>query len=228
MRNIPVFAIQPSVICCDLCNLENEIRRWEKAGVKSLHVDVLDGAFAPSLPVGIDTFLQLSERTDLPFDVHIMSLNNPWFIEQCLRMRPARICFQAEEEKEPLERLRQIRDAGIPAGIALSPSTPLESVKELIDQADHLLLMRIKPGYAGFADESVTVDMETRIASARAMLDSGRPGRDIIIDGRVTLKDIKELRKRGATCFVGGSRSLFSSKDYSGNYLSACRMYTED
>ena len=228
MQNLPVFAIQPSVICCDLCNLEQEIRRWENAGVQSLHVDVLDGAFAPSLPVGIDTFFQLSKRTALPFDVHIMSLNNKWFIEQCLRMRPARICFQAEQEKDPEDRLRQIREAGIPAGIALSPTTPFLSVKALIDQADYLLLMRIKPGYAGFADEAVTIDMEKRIEEARRILDAERTGRDIIIDGRVTLQDIRDLRKLGATCFVGGSRSLFSSEDYADNYLKACSMYMEE
>ena len=228
MKQIPVFAVQPSVICCDLCNLESEIRCLEDAGVKALHIDVLDGAFAPSLPVGIDTFLQLSKKTDLPFDVHIMSLNNEWFIEQCLKMNPARICFQTEKENDPKERLDQIKEAGVKAGIALSPTTDLDTVKDLMNEVDFILLMRIKPGYAGFADETISVDMNKRIKEVRRMLDETGVGKDIVIDGRVTFDDFRDLQKIGATCFVGGSRSLFSSKDYAGNYRKACEKYTEE
>ena len=148
---LPVYSLEPSVICCDLCALGEEIRTWEQAGVTALHIDVLDGAFAPSLPVGIDTFLQLSERTELPFDVHIMSRNNAWFIDQCIRMNAARICFQVEGEPDPAGMLARIRKAGISPGLAFSPDTPMESVCGLLDEADFILLMRINPGYAGFA-----------------------------------------------------------------------------
>ena len=227
MDNLPLFSLEPSVICCDLCDLGNEVQRWEEAGVKALHIDVLDGAFAPSLPVGLDTFIQLSERTALPFDVHIMSLQNQWFIEQCLRMHPARICFQLEGEPDPLARMEQIHEAGVIPGLALAPSTPLEELVPYLDKIDFILLMRIKPGYAGHADESVQLDLDQRIKDARKLLDNELPGRDIVIDGRVTFEDVARLRKLGATVFVGGSRSLFSSDNYSANYVKMSKYYSE-
>ena len=222
---LPVFSLEPSVICCDLCALGEEIRTWEQAGVTALHIDVLDGAFAPSLPVGIDTFLQLSERTELPFDVHIMSRNNAWFIDQCIRMNAARICFQVEGEPDPAGMLARIRKAGISPGLAFSPDTPMESVCGLLDEADFILLMRINPGYAGFAGESVRTDLDDKIRHARKLLDAGRTGRDIVIDGRVTFEDIPRLKALGATVMVGGSRSLFSGKDYNGNFRKAKALY---
>ena len=227
MDNLPLFSLEPSVICCDLCDLGHEVKIWEKAGAKALHIDVLDGAFAPSLPVGLDTFIQLSERTSLPFDVHIMSLQNRWFIEQCLRMHPARICFQLEGEPDPAARIEQIREAGVIPGLALAPTTPLDDLVPYLDMIDFILIMRIKPGYAGHADESVQLDLDQRIRDARHMLDTGKPGRDIIIDGRVTFDDVSRLRKLGATVFVGGSRSLFSSDDYSANYEKMSKYYSE-
>ena len=150
---VPVFSIEPSVICCDLCNLESEIRKWEIAGAKALHIDVLDGAFAPSLPVGIDTFQQLAKKTDLPFDVHIMSRNNRWFIEECIKMEPARICFQIEGEADPEQRIKTIRGAGISPGLAFSPETDVKVAEYLLEKVDYVLLMRIKPGYAGFSQK---------------------------------------------------------------------------
>lgn len=227
MSHIPVFSLEPSLICCDLCDLGHEVQKWEIAGAKALHIDVLDGAFAPSLPVGLDTFIQLSKRTKLPFDVHIMSLQNQWFIEQCLRMNPARICFQLEGEPDPFARIEQIRTAGVIPGLAMAPSTPLEDLMPYIDLIDFLLLMRIKPGYAGHADESVQFDLDKRIQDARVMLDSTKSGRDLVIDGRVTFEDVSRLRGLGATVFVGGSRSLFSSEDYSTNYAKMLRHYVE-
>ena len=227
MSHLPVFSIEPSVICCDLCDLRHEVQKWEIAGAKALHIDVLDGAFAPSLPVGLDTFIQLSKKAKLPFDVHIMSVQNQWFIEQCLRMNPARICFQLEGEPDPSARIEQIRKAGVIPGLALAPTTPLEDLLPYIDLIDFLLLMRIKPGYAGHADESVQLDLDKRIQDARKMMDSKKDGRDIVIDGRVTFKDVSRLRGLGATVFVGGSRSLFSSEDYSVNYAEMLRYYEE-
>ena len=228
MTDLPLFSLEPSVICCDLCSLADEVRKWENAGATALHIDVLDGAFAPSLPVGLDTFIQLSEKTALPFDVHIMSLQNEWFIEQCLKMRPARICFQLEGEPDPFSRIVQIREAGVIPGLALAPTTPLEELNPYLDKIDFVLLMRIKPGYAGHADESVQLDLDQRIRDARVLLDAGMPGRDIVIDGRVTFGDVSRLRRLGATVFVGGSRSLFSSDDYAANLAKMKKYYIEE
>lgn len=66
----------PSVIGCNLCNLESDVQKLKAVGYQALHVDVLDGHYSPSMPIGLDTYKQLAKRTDLGFDIHIMSTNN--------------------------------------------------------------------------------------------------------------------------------------------------------
>lgn len=221
------FAIQPSVICCDLCNLETEVKALKKAGVQALHIDVLDGAFSPSLPVGLDTFIQLSKKIDLPFDVHIMSNNNEWFIDECLKMKPERICFQCEGEKHIEAMISKIKAAGVKAGVAFGPATPISQIGYAINDCDFVLLMRIEPGYASFKGVDVYPYMNQKIMDTRAILDQGKKNRDIVIDGRVSFDSIEELTKLGATCFVCGSRSIFISKDYKKNVKEAKERYNK-
>lgn len=221
------FAIQPSVICCDLCNLETEVKALKKAGVQSLHIDVLDGAFSPSLPVGLDTFIQLSKKIDLPFDVHIMSNNNEWFIDECLKMKPERICFQCEGEKHIEAMLSKIKAAGVKAGVAFAPSTPISQIGYAINDCDFVLLMRIEPGYASHKGIDAYSYMNQKVIDTRAILDQGKKNRDIVIDGRVSFDVIEDLTKLGATCFVCGSKSIFISKDYKKNVKEAKERYNK-
>lgn len=224
MNNYP-FTVEPSVICADLCNLESEIKKFEVAGCGALHIDVLDGAFSPSLPVGIDTFIALSKRTNIPFDVHIMSNNNEWFIDKCIEMNPKRICFHCEKETHIARMVSKIKSSGISAGIAFAPSTKLDVAGYALYECDFVLLMRIEPGFASFANESKFDFMDKKIKDTREMLDRIRPGIGITIDGRVTFEDIPHLLSLGANTLVGGSKSLFISHDYSTNYKKAMDLY---
>ena len=225
MTNSHPFTLEPSVICCDLCNLETDVRKLKEAGVTALHIDVLDGAFSPSLPVGLDTFIELSKRIDLPFDVHIMSNNNEWFIDKCIEMNPARICFQCEGERHIARMVSKIRAAGISPGLAFAPATSLEAGGYALHDCDFILLMRIEPGYASVKNEKKFSFMRQKIQESRRKLDSIRPGMDIVIDGRVSFDDIPELIEDGATTMVCGSKSIFASSDYAANYAKARSIY---
>ena len=56
--------ISPSLICLDMCNLEAQAAILKENGIKMLHVDILDGHFSPSMPLGLDTVRQLRAKTD--------------------------------------------------------------------------------------------------------------------------------------------------------------------
>ena len=225
MSRTPPFDLEPSVICCDLCNLEADVNRLKAAGVSALHIDVLDGAFSPSLPVGLDTFIELSKRVDLPFDVHVMSNNNEWFIDKCIEMNPARICFQCEGERHIARMVSKIRAAGISPGLAFAPSTDLSAGGYALHDCDYILLMRIEPGYASVKNEKKFSFMRQKIQDARRRLDEIRTGMGIVIDGRVSFEDIPELISDGADTLVCGSKSIFASKDYTANYEKARAIY---
>lgn len=221
------FTLEPSVICCDLCNLERDVNRLKAAGVTALHIDVLDGAFSPSLPVGLDTFIALSKRCDLPFDVHIMSVNNEWFIDKCIEMNPARICFHCEGERHIARMVSKIRAAGISPGLAFAPATMPEAGGYALHDCDFVLLMRIEPGYASVKNEKKFSFMQEKIRACRKMLDGIRPGMGIVIDGRVSFDDIPELVADGANTLVCGSKSIFLSSDYAANYEKARKLYDQ-
>ena len=74
--------IAPSLICMDLCNLEQEVKRLEEAGCDMLHVDLLDGYFSPSMPIGLDLIRQLRKKTEIAFDAHVMAMDNTFFMEE--------------------------------------------------------------------------------------------------------------------------------------------------
>src|SRR6056297_3606678 len=122
------ISINPSIMCADLCNLEKSIRQIEKEGISTLHIDVIDGSFSPSMPLGIGTIEQLREITDMDFDVHIMSNNNEFFIKEMLDIGVQQITFHYESTTHIDRLLNLIRDNGVDAGLALNPATSLNDL----------------------------------------------------------------------------------------------------
>ena len=85
--------ISPSLICMNLCNLENEIKSLEKLGCNMVHIDIIDGIFSPDMPLGIGTIEKLRKFTDMTFDIHLMSVNNTPFVDLLLNCGIDRLCF---------------------------------------------------------------------------------------------------------------------------------------
>src|SRR5699024_10089663 len=98
MRKINII-ITPSIMYADLCNLDTIIYEISCVGFKTLHIDMIDGHFSPSMPLGIDTVKQLREITDMNFDVHVMSENNIFFIKELLNIGVQQITFHIESSK---------------------------------------------------------------------------------------------------------------------------------
>ena len=91
--------ISPSLISvCDLCNLEGSVRQLEQAGIEMLHVDILDGHFSPSMPLGLDTVRQLRKKTNMIFDVHLMTTAHDFFVEELLDIGVEQLVFHGEME----------------------------------------------------------------------------------------------------------------------------------
>ena len=211
--------ISPSLICMDLCNLEPCVKELEQIGCRMLHVDILDGYFSPSMPIGIDTIKQLRAKTNLLFDVHIMAVQNDFFLQEMIDIQPERICFHVETERHICKKLSEIRAAGIQAGVALTPATPLSVLEEILELCDFVLLMRINPGYASMpgADRYEFVTQKMRRLSdeiARRGLQTS-----ITADGRVYFENVEEQVKMGMDTVVAGTSSIFSKEgDLQSNY----------
>lgn len=202
--------ISPSLICMDLCNLERDVGVLEKAGFAMLHVDIVDGYFSPSMPMGLDVVRQLRKKTGLLFDAHVMAAENDYFLEQLLDIGVDSLCFHVETERHIAKNLSRIRARGVKAGLALSPGTPLVVLEYALELCDFILLMRINPGYAAFGNESRYDFMDRKISDLKAMIENRGLAAVIELDGRVATSELPRLRELGADIFVGGTSCLFS------------------
>ena len=200
--------LSPSLICLDQCNLEREIRTLEQAGVGLLHVDILDGHFSPSMPLGLEAVRQLHKKTQMLFDVHLMTENPEFFVDELLDIGVEQIVFQIETARHVDMLLSRIRSAGVRAGVALKPATPLSVLDYVLERCDAVLLMLINPGYASSAGESQVPYAGKKIRALRAILDAGYPQTKLEIDGRVSLADIRSYGGGAVDVFVAGSTCL--------------------
>ena len=128
--------LSPSLICLDLCNLERDVKTLEETGIQMLHIDILDGHFSPSMPLGLDTVRQLRARTDLQFDCHVMVTEQDYFIDELLDIGVEQIVFHGETQPHIDGMLNRIHDRGVRAGVALRPATPLSELEYVLEKCD--------------------------------------------------------------------------------------------
>ncbi len=198
----------PSLITLDLCNLEQQVKELEAQGCSMLHVDLLDGYFSPSMPIGLDVVRQLRKKTDMAFDVHLMANEQEYFIHELLDIGVQQLVFHAECEPHIDNRLNMIRSAGVRAGVALKPATPLTVLDYVLEKCDVVLLMLINPGYASSAKEQQVPYGLRKIRELRERIN--RQGLDVAIelDGRVSPANIEALGRDQADIFVAGSTCI--------------------
>lgn len=203
------IVLSPSIMCADLLNLERSIKELEAIGIDALHIDIIDGAFSPSMPLGIDTVKKLRDVTDLDFDVHIMSRNNDWFVGQILSIGVQQISFHVETSLHTDRLVNLIKNSGVKAGLALNPGTPLSSLDYLLPQIDNVLLMLINPGFAGDKSEIQAVYSVEKVRDLAHLIANRHAHCEIQVDGRVSLDSIPGLIAAGADNLVLGSTSLY-------------------
>ena len=200
--------ISPSLICLDMCNLESQIRILEQSGINVLHVDILDGHFSPSMPLGLDTVRQLRQKTDMFFDCHVMVENLDFFVDELLDIGVQQIVFHAETQPHIDGMINRIHAKGVKAGIALKPSTPLSTVEYVLDKCDSVLLMLINPGYAFLKGEKQVAYADRKIRQLRQMINERGLDTKIELDGRISLDNIRTYGKDLADVFVTGTTCL--------------------
>ncbi|MBQ3151431.1 MAG: ribulose-phosphate 3-epimerase [Clostridia bacterium] len=198
--------LSASLMCADLLNLEASVKELQSAGIDYLHIDIMDGDFVPNITMGFDTVNSIRKITDLPLDIHMMVREPNRFID-CMELSEQDIlCVHYEADTHIHRTLEQIRKKGVKAGLAINPSTPVDSIKYLTDYIDMLLVMTVSPGFAG---QKLFSAAERKTRDAREMLDSMGLNIPIEVDGNISLVNGEKLSVCGAEIFVLGTSSLF-------------------
>lgn len=198
-----------SIMTGDLVNLQATVEELESVGIDALHVDIIDGSFSPSMPMGLDTAKRLRAVTSLPMDAHIMSTDNEYFVSEILDMGFESVTFHHESTLHVDRLINLIHRGGAKAGVALNPATALSVLEWVLPQVDRVCAMLINPGYATFASETQVPYAAEKVRRLRDLIDAEAPSVDLQVDGRVSLDSIPNLIRAGATNLVLGSTGLF-------------------
>lgn len=202
-------SVSPSLITLDMCNLESQMKLLEENGIEMLHVDILDGHFSPSMPLGLDTVKQLRKKTNLEFEAHVMVEDPQFFIDELIEAGCSQIVFHLETCDHIDGTINYIHSKGLRAGVALKPATPLSTLEYILDKCDAVLLMLINPGYAQVKGESKVPYAARKIHELHKMIEERNLDTKVILDGRISIDDIKTYGgNKEANIFVCGSTCI--------------------
>ena len=197
-----MYILAPSVLAADFSKLGEEVKTVADAGAKYIHLDVMDGAFVPSISFGMPVIEKLRGCTDAIFDVHMMVEEPGRYIQDMKKVGADLICVHQEACVHLARTINQIKEAGCKAAVALNPATPVETLSCILDQVDMFLIMSVNPGFGGQKFIPYAVE---KIKKLRKMLDDAGLKTDIQVDGGVTTENVRMLIEAGANVFVAGS-----------------------
>lgn len=201
--------ISPSMITLDMCNLEQQCKLVTEAGLEMIHVDILDGHFSPSMPLGLDTVKQLRAKTNLEFEAHVMVTEPQFFIDELIEAGASQIVFHIETCDHVDGMLNYVHSKGVRAGVALKPATPLCEMEYILDKCDAVLLMLINPGFAQMKGEAQAGYGERKIRELHEMIAERGLDTKVILDGRISPDNIANYGMAGlADIFVAGSTCI--------------------
>lgn len=143
------YQLAPSILAADFSRLGEQVRQVEQAGVKWLHIDIMDGQFVPTISMGVPVVASLRKVSSLFFDVHIMAQEPAHLVKEFAQAGANMITVHAEACVHLDRTLRLIREQGCQAGIALNPATPVETLEHVLELADMVLIMTVNPGFGG-------------------------------------------------------------------------------
>lgn len=201
--------ISASILSADLCNLERDIKRAEKAGCDYIHFDVMDGVFVNNISYGIPVLKSVSKVTDIVLDVHLMIVDPIKYIKQFAESGADIITFHYEAGSDCGEVIDLIHSYGKKAGVSVKPNTPVSVLYPYLDKIDMVLVMTVEPGFGGQGFITETLD---KIAELKGELDKRNMNVPIQVDGGINDKTAPKVKENGARILVAGSY-LFGAED---------------
>lgn len=205
MKNALNVSLYPSLICMDMGRLLDDVAAYRRHGFDTVHADLIDGHFSPSMPLSFHALRKVREEGGVKLDVHLMVEQEEYFLEETLNIGAQSVCFHMETVRHPQHWLDRIKSCGAQAGIALKPSTPISALECILSECDFVLLMLINPGYANTAGEKQVRYAAQKIAALRAACEALNPSCAIALDGRISPENIVEYAKLGASRFAVGT-----------------------
>lgn len=205
-----MIKIAPSILSADFAKLGEEIINIEKAGADYIHIDVMDGSFVPNITIGNEVVKSLRQKTQLPFDVHLM-INNPDNHIKAFAEAGADIITIHAEASIHLDRsLALIKSFNKKVGVSLVPSTHENSLDYILEKLDLILIMTVNPGFGG---QKFLTSQLKKIENIRNKIEKSGKKIELEVDGGINDHTAKIAVEAGADVLVSGSY-IFGSGNY--------------
>ena len=218
-----MIELAPSILSADFARLGEQVRAAGEGGASVIHVDIMDGHFVPNLTIGPPVVKSLRKVTKLPLDCHLMIENPDEFIPAFADAGADWISVHQEACRHLDRTLHLIKNHGCLAGVVINPATPVDTLAEVLDIIDYVLVMSVNPGFGGQKFIPSTLHKMRRLAEIRGQRDLHYR---IEVDGGVALDTISDVVRAGAEILVAGN-AVFGNGDPRQNAQTLLKVATE-
>ncbi len=201
--------ISPSLLSADFLHLGDAAEMLNRSAAEWFHLDIMDGVFVPNISYGLPVVKALRKATDKVLDVHLMIVQPERYISEFRDAGADYLTVHAEASTHLNRTLQAIREAGMKAGVALNPHTPVSSIEEVTAMLDMVLIMTVNPGFGGQKFIEGSLD---KIRRTRALLDASGSKALLQVDGGATLDNAPAIFAAGCDVLVAGN-AVFGAND---------------
>ncbi len=204
---MPIIA--PSLLACNFLELQKECDMLNNSEADWFHLDVMDGRFVPNISFGFSIIEQMRKTTTKPFDVHLMIKEPGKYAEDFKKAGADHLIVHIEACPHLHRNIEQIKSLGIKAGVAINPHTPVDFLKDVLNDIDIVCMMSVNPGFGGQKFIPHTIE---KIKALRKLIDEKQSSILIEVDGGVTLENVSAIVLAGGDVLVAGS-TVFNAQD---------------
>jgi len=201
--------IVPSALSASFAWLARDVNLIQKAGAKSVQIDVMDGHFVPNITVGPVVVESLRKQSTIFLDVHLMIENPLQFIGPFAKAGSDLLTVHWEACQDALAAIHEIKKLGVQAGMAIRPKTKADVLVPLLKDLDYALIMTVEPGFGG---QAFMPEMLEKVRFLRQKIDEGRFRCELQVDGGINRQTAPLASEAGATSLVAGS-AVFGAPD---------------
>jgi len=201
--------IAPSLLSADFLNLERDCQMINKSEAEWFHIDIMDGHFVPNISFGPMITGFIRKTTSKFCDVHLMIENPEKYVPAFQKAGADNISVHIETCSNLHQNIKQIKELGMQAGVAINPDTPVETLAPYLNEIDVVCMMSVHPGFGGQAFIETTYE---KIKQLRKMIDASGSIVKIEVDGGIGIENVADIIAAGANVLVAGN-SIFKSVD---------------
>ena len=198
--------VAPSVLSADFARLADEMAVVASAGVKIIHLDVMDGHFVPNITIGPPVVAKLRQHSDLVFDSHLMISEPERYVEAFVEAGVNNITFHIEATRQPERLVEKIHNLGCTAGVTFNPETPVEAIEKVAPLCEMVLVMTVHPGFGG---QKFMPEAAAKVVTVREIVG---PGVRVEVDGGIDPQTAPLVVAYGADTLVSGN-AVFGKPD---------------